>query len=98
MPWQTHRDVRLEVPAARALDEACDQYLRADEAWQGLEWLLARKPDRGASRSKNGRLYRLYVQDSDELAGTPRITALFESTADLVVIHRLKFDDADAEE
>ena len=90
MNWQTFRDVALDPEAAASLDEACKALNRAEDAWRGLEWLLARRPKQGASRVVGGIQFNLYVQASDPLAATPQLTVLFTYDDDKVVIHRIK--------
>lgn len=41
------RSIREEPDVQRAVDEACDRWERAQEAWDALTWVLARDPTIG---------------------------------------------------
>ena len=96
--WQRLRTIIQEDAAQRAADLFEEQFPRFDEAWHGLTWLLARNPDRGLSRTIEGREYRLYVQAGDDLAGTPELWVLFSYDENEVVIYGLNAVAPPAEE
>jgi hypothetical protein len=89
--WVVTRSVRLEHRAEAALDDACASLPRAEEAWLSLEWLLARRPVRGLSRVVADTKFTLYAQDSDHVAGTPKIVVLYTYDDDQVQVYGLKF-------
>lgn len=91
MNWKIYRTVVLEGTAQQELDRAIRAWPRANEAHDGLEWLLARDPHRGWVHTSGGKTYRLYVQDPDPIAATPRITALYSFDDRQVTIYSLKF-------
>lgn len=94
MNWGSARTVVLEHNAAQQLDAACTTHHRADEAWNSLEWLLARNPGIGVSRTEtvSGIKFTLYAQASDAIAKTPRIVILFTSDEDHVQVFDMRFD------
>jgi hypothetical protein len=82
--WTKYRTV-IEDPAAQ---EAADAFHasenRIGEAWEALKWLICRTPEIGLSNSEG---HYLYIQDGDELAGTPIIAVVYTFTTDEVIIH-----------
>jgi hypothetical protein len=89
--WVVTRSVRLEHRAEESLDAACQSMPRAEEAWQSLEWLLARRPVRGLNRVVDGTKFTLYGQASDHIAGTPKIAVMYTYDDNEVQVHALRF-------
>ena len=57
----------------------------------GLQWLLARRPDRGLiMRRPQARETRIYVQSSEDITGVPSLWVVYEFDEDEVVIVALK--------
>lgn len=87
--------------ATSAVDEARLKFQRFDDAWNGLNWLLARRPDSMGVAPSVGNGLRLYVQDGDNLAGAPRIWIMFKIQGETVEIMAVNFtqgdDDLDAD-
>lgn len=85
--WQLSRTVVLEVAAAASVDGYTNHFPRFEAAWLGVEWLLARTPQIGLSKTVGGREFFLSVRSGDVLAGTPAIAVVYEFTDDQVVVH-----------
>lgn len=66
------------------------QFKRFDDAMDGLEWLLARSPDRGLVLKVDGRDTRIYVQASGDVMGVPEIWVVYSFDENEVVILNLK--------
>ena len=77
--------------AASAVDLARSQFRRFDDAWDGLNWLLARRPDSMGVAPSVGNGLRLYVQDGDREAGAPKIWIMFKIEGENVEIITVKF-------
>jgi hypothetical protein len=54
--------VRLDLDVEAELQEARLRWLRADDAWEMIEWVLARDPTKGTPISESG-LARSFVFD-----------------------------------
>jgi len=89
--WGGARTVVLEHEAAAQLDAARESYHRAGDAWDALEWFLARDPDKGVSRTVGGTTFTLYASASDSIARTPQIVALYSWTDEQIDVFDLRF-------
>lgn len=78
MTWVRLRTVRLEDSAAEIVDSARQTHPRFGDAYNGLEWLLARSPERGINAVVDEVQWAVYVQGSDPLAKTPEIWVLYQ--------------------
>lgn len=83
------RTVILEHSASATSDAACAEHARFEEAFAGLQWLLARNPDIGQVADVDGENWWVYVQASDEIALTPEIWVLYQVTAQNVTIEQI---------
>lgn len=83
------RTVILEKAAEESSDEAEREFPRFREAWEGLEWLLARSPDRGAMYVGADKETRHYVQASGATE-VPFIWVVYTFDDDEVAILDLK--------
>ena len=90
MHWSIYRSIVLEPAAQEAADSFSGSLHRFDEAWQALEWFLARKPGAGHFKTIGTVTYYLYVQASDELAKTPDITVIYSFDEDQVVVYAVR--------
>ena len=77
---RSFRQVVEEHEVSAKVDEFCASLHRFDEAYEALKWELARGC--GDLEGKNeatfdGKVYHLYRQDGDPMAGTPNIVVLF---------------------
>ena len=86
----------VEEDAVQETVERCrnDENLnRFGEAYDGLTWLMARKGlGLGVSQRIDDRVFRLYTQDPDYYAETPRITVVYECLEDKLVLHDIKVE------
>ena len=81
----------LEHGAQKVVDAARKNHPRFDDAYNALEWLLARKPKIGFSRKdNNGVKWYVHVQAGDPVAQTPEIWVLYQVEPNQVVIHAVK--------
>ena len=76
-----------------AVDAARDKFPRFDDAWNGLNWLLARRPESMGVAPSVGNGLRLYVQDGDRLAGAPQVWIMFRLDGDSVEILAVNFTE-----
>lgn len=83
------RTVVLEPAAEASSDEAKRQFRRFEDAWEGVEWLLARSPDRGAMYLGADKETRHYVQSSGA-TDVPFIWVVYTFDDDEVVVLDLK--------
>lgn len=83
----------LTIVLQPAAQEAADRYLgvlhRFGDAWDALQWLLARMPEQGLVQEVGGTSFRLYAQASDPLARTPEIWIVFSFNDTEVVVYDL---------
>tara|TARA_R110000824_G_scaffold999_13_gene5631 strand:+ start:2414 stop:2707 length:294 start_codon:yes stop_codon:yes gene_type:complete len=86
MPIWGAKTIVLEHEAAAKADEACKEHHRFEEAFDGLQWLLARTQDVGLSRVGSPNDERVYVQAGNPIAKTPSIWVLFSDGDDEVRI------------
>ena len=87
------RGVR-EVPAVQAAaDDAFERWVRAEDAWDSVKWLLARDPTIGDPLSEGGRA-RTFTYDGAIASGMPTIAVLYEFDDQHVTIVSAKFADA----
>ena len=92
--WQGFRSVAQEAVVSDQYNAALAKWPRLDEAWRGLEWLLARAaPESGRARQEAGELFRVYKQEGDFLAKTPSILIVFTFDNECVTIHDVRFSE-----
>jgi hypothetical protein len=81
-----------------AADAARTLYTRFDDAWDGLFWLLARRPEAlGVTPLTGQSSPRLYVQEGDIAAGAPEIWIVFKFNNDEVEILAANFVAGDSD-
>lgn len=88
----TIRTVILSQEAQRTHDDALTAFPRFDEAYQGLEWRIARSPAQGAKGRYSealGVYVCLVVQEGNWIAETPEIWVLYTFDDQEVLIHNL---------
>jgi hypothetical protein len=88
--WQRLRTVVLESAAQEAADLYAGQFTRFQEAFDALQWLLARKDGLGFKQERGTRTFWVYVQAGDDLANSPDIWAVYETDDKEVVIHEIR--------
>ena len=76
--WGGLKTVISAVSVSSKVDSECGTYPRLREAWDALEWLLARSASTiGRAPDSGDESLRLYVQADDPLAGVPAIWVLY---------------------
>ena len=76
--WGGLKTVVSANEVSATVDAECENFPRLREAWDALEWLLARLADKvGRAPASGDETLRLYVQASDRLAGVPAIWVLY---------------------
>jgi len=71
------KTVILTQSVQEKADTAAKKFDRFQEAFDALQWLLARNTDIGFSKSQDNAEWHIYVQAGDPLAQTPEIWVLF---------------------
>lgn len=94
MAWQRYRTIVEDRDVTALIEREMPSRPRLDQAWEALQWLLARKADEmGISRVVGSTEFRLYKQAGDPVADTPDITVLFSVNDAEVVVHGVKIED-----
>ena len=75
--WGGLRTVVLEKEVSDTVDAECVSFPRLREAWEALEWLLARNADKVGTQARHNEDLRLYVQADDILANVPAIWVIY---------------------
>lgn len=88
--WVKLRTVILQSAASEAADLYREQFARFEEAFDALQWLLARRDGLGFKQVRNGRTFWLYVQAGDDIAKAPHIWTVYETNDHEVVIHAIR--------
>lgn len=78
-----------------AIEKAREQYSRIDDSVDGLNWVLARKPESGSrigilDVDGNDTVVYVYVQHHRDLSGIPFIRVVYSYDENQVVIHALE--------
>lgn len=89
MPWIQLREVECTSDAQAEVDQACEQFPRFAEMWEGLLWLLRRQPEPvGSFRTTySGRPFVVYCVEGDSVAGTPSVNLVYEFDDGVIKIH-----------
>lgn len=82
-------EIVLSDEAAKEVDVASAKHNRFEDAWRGLEWLLARSHEVGSVATVNGTEWWVYVEPSDLVAKTPVIWVLYRVTKTQVLIEAI---------
>jgi hypothetical protein len=84
------RTIILNLSAAATLDDATANHTfsRVQDAWQGVEWRLCRRPTDGIHRRLG---YHVYKQSGIRELNVPTIVALYTFNDDTVTIAALSF-------
>lgn len=82
----------IESNKAQSLrDKVTEQLPRTEEAWMGITWLIARKPEIGHLIDKNTSI-RLYKSAGDIKIQVPDITVIYTFNDSQVNIRNLRFE------
>jgi len=88
--------IREDSAATAAYDDAVLRWDRADDAWQGAMWVLARDPiSDSVALTESGKL-RVFTTDGARSIGLPTLTVIYEHDEQYVTIRDAKFSDAKA--
>jgi len=87
------RDFRYEPEAQKAIDDACEVWLRADDQLNLLEWVLLRDPEEGKALTESGLTRTLTVQGAASIS-MPTVTVVYEIEPHRICIKAAKFDEA----
>lgn len=89
--WVRARTVIEEKNVSADIQLFRQQFARFDDAYNALQWKLARKADTlGLHSHQNGVDYRLYRQGSDPVALTPSLVVVYWYTKDEVTLTGLR--------
>ena len=92
MPWSVYRDVALEPQAQTFVDGAVSDGARFEDQWRGVEWLLARTPEKGTPRYPHEPTkFLIYVFPANQWAKTRELWVLYSYDDDRVTIHLVQF-------
>lgn len=83
------RTIVQEHSVSSSVDEHAEEHPRFMEAFDGLQWLLARTPDVGSVAEIDGVEWWVYVQASDQIAKTPEIWVLYQVDEQQVIIEQI---------
>lgn len=84
------RTVREDPEVEAALEDACAQWARAQEAWDVVTWVLARDPTRGEPLTESGQA-RTFVYEGSWAHDMPTIVVLYVIEEPYVTIRRARF-------
>jgi hypothetical protein len=88
------RTIRHQPAAADAYDAAFDQWERADEVWNAMEWTLARDPIAGVALTESGHVRSFIIQGARSV-GWPTLTVIYTNdNEDQITIHEAIFEEA----
>lgn len=90
--------IREDSPATAAYEAAILKWDRADDAWQGVTWTLARDPQTGDSTplTESGDL-RAYTSEGARSIGLPTLTVVYRFDQQYITILDARFVDAKAQ-
>jgi len=89
------RDVAEEPEVQRAVDDACDRWPRAGEAWDALTWVLARDAEIGTSLNEDGNR-RVITLEGARSIDLPTLNAVYRVELRRILVERVRFSDAKA--
>ena len=94
VPFYPLREIVEQDVVTREVDIASRTVDRFQEAYRGLQWLLARNPEIGQplNRTFDGTPGYIYVSDSIHYAGTPRIRIIYTYDANVVTVYGISVD------
>lgn len=84
------RSIRLDSEVDDALFEARDEWHRVEQAWEMIEWVLARDPTIGEPLTEGGQA-RSFVFDGAVAHDMPNIQVIYVVEREYVTIKSVKF-------
>lgn len=88
------RDVAEAPEAQRAVDDACERWARASDAWDALVWALARDAALLGKALTEGGARRVVTLEGARSIDLPTLTAIYRLEGRRVVVERVRFVDA----
>lgn len=90
--WSQYRTIVLEPKAESFVSKQERELPRFEEQWQGVEWILARSPDKGIPRlHSEPDKFLLEGISANDAAGTQELWILYSYDKDCVYVHDVKF-------
>jgi hypothetical protein len=87
------RTVIEDTSVTEKVEAAKLRWLRADDAWNVVSWVVARDPTLGVAITESGNT-RTFTYDGVQSIKMPTITVVYEITTTTVVIRDVDFQDA----
>jgi hypothetical protein len=84
--------IRLELEVEAELQDARLRWARTDDAWEMIEWVLARDPTKGSPVSESG-LARSFVFDGSRAHEMPTIQIVYVFESTVVSIKSARFSE-----
>jgi hypothetical protein len=88
-------DICEDDVVKRDVDDARERWNRAQDAWDALTWVLAHDPKAGRAENESGTI-RSITYDGARSIDMPTILAIYEITADKLIIRWTEFTNAKA--
>jgi len=88
--------VREDGAASAAFAEAVQRWARADDAWKGVTWVLARDPVSDSKPLNETGKLRVFTSEGARSIGLPTLTVIYEYDTQYVTIRDARFSDAKA--
>jgi hypothetical protein len=84
----------IESEAVRkAVNDAEQQWSRANDAWETVTWVVAHDPDVGVSLTESGKT-RSFALHGAQSVGLPDLTIVYEDRDPFILIHAALFSDS----
>jgi hypothetical protein len=87
------RPIREEISVQDAVDDACERWARAEDAWEAIKWALARDPYIGTPLTEGG-MVRSFTLEGLWAWEMPTITVVYEIDLHVISVHSVLFEDA----
>lgn len=87
------RSIREELQVQDAVDEACERWTRAEDAWEAVKWAVTRDPYIGTPLTEGG-LARSLTLEGRWAWDMPTITVLYEIDLHVIKMMSVLFSDA----
>ena len=86
------RTVRVDTIVDADLEDARRRWERVDDAWDMIEWVLARDPTKGEPLTENGSA-RSFVFTGSIAHGMPNIQVIYVDESPYVTIRAVRFSN-----
>jgi hypothetical protein len=87
------RDIFQEPSVSTAIDAARNRWQRAEDAWDALEWTMARDPEMGEALTESGNTRSLTL-DGARSIDLPTVTAVYELENSRITVTAVQFEDS----